>query len=228
MSDLQRLKFQVVSSWLWLILFPALLALVVVFVLHIDLSLAREWWGSRPYFQAYLEFIVGGLLPVIFTWRNKERLASYGFTRIGFWRGLGFSLLIALARAGLSYATTGEWIAFAPFDADLSAGGRIWFALIGIFSNGPLEVFFFIWLVTNTERIMRDARLFSKGFLLTLVLFGFAHILTTQSLVNALYILGIFLLLGLVYKSTGNFWGPALGWTLMNGMVWSYVTLIGM
>ncbi|NOY99663.1 MAG: CPBP family intramembrane metalloprotease [Chloroflexi bacterium] len=66
----------------------------------------------------------------------------------------------------------------------------------------------------------------SWGLIITVTIFGLTHIATTQSLYNAAYTGAIFLVLGLIYKSSRNAIGPMLAWTLINGQVWYLARLL--
>lgn len=219
--------FQVFATWLWIVLFPLLAIGVVVGILKLDLATVRQWWGEHQYYQGYFEATVAGLLPALFVWVNRERLSRYGIQRAGFAVSLLFSLLVVIAVYAKSFLTTGEWISHSSFGARLDFPQAVWLVSLGIFANGPLEVFFFVWLVTKTDQILGgEGVVLSKGFLLTVALFSLLHIISTQSVVNALHVLVIFFFLGLIYKHTRNSIGPMIGWTLINGMVWAFVELL--
>ena len=103
---------------------------------------------------------------------------------------------------------------------------NLWYALLGIFAWGPLEVFFVMWLITNTDQIFNDSdRVVSWGFIITVIIFGLMHILTT-SVYNAFYTGIIFLILALIYKYSRNAIGPMVAWTLINGQVWYIARLL--
>jgi len=68
----------------------------------------------------------------------------------------------------------------ASFDAHLRILWNLWYALIGGLTNGPLEMFFFVWLVVKTDHIFKSEKaVLSWGFLGTTVLFGLVHVITT-------------------------------------------------
>ncbi len=219
--------FQTIATWLWVVLFPLLAIGVVVGILKLDLTAVRRWWGEHHYYQGYFEAIVAGLLPVLFLWIDKEKPARYGLERKGFIPSLLLSLLLVIAVYVKSFLTAGEWISHSSFNAHLSFPQNAWYAVWGIAANGPLEVFFFVWLVTKADQILKSERiLISKGFLGTVILFSVLHIISTQDVVNAITVLVIFFFLGLIYKRTHNSVGPMIGWTLINGMVWAFVELL--
>jgi membrane protease YdiL (CAAX protease family) len=217
---------QVIATWVWIVGLPLLLLGTIV-ASGGDLTTVRQWWREHQYVQAYFEMITAGLLPVLFVWLNKENPARYGFTRHGLARSIGLSLLVVGASYVETFLRTGQWINFAPLGGVLSFPQNLWYAAWGVFANGPLEVFFVVWLITKTDQVFEsESPLLSRGFLVTLALFSLLHILTTQSLVNAAYVFVIWFFLGLIYKATRNIVGPMLGWTLINGMVWSFIAIV--
>jgi len=219
--------FQAISTWLWVLLFPLLAIGMVVGILRLDLTTVRQWWSEHQYYQGYFEAVVAGLLPVLFVWINKEKLAQYGLGRKGFTQSLLLSLLLVIAIYIKSFLTTGEWISHSSFNIQLNFPQNAWYAVWGIFANGPLEVFFFVWLVTKTEQILKSEKvIISKGFLVTVVLFSLLHVISTQNIINAINVFVIFFCFGLIYKRTQNSIGPIIGWTLINGMVWAFVELL--
>jgi hypothetical protein len=219
--------FQVVTTWCGVVVFPFLLVGFTVGILRIDITAAMEWWREHLYFQAYFEALVAGSLPLLFVLISRESLSQYGVSRKVLARSITLSLLVAAVFGGVSFLRTGEWISYASFDAHLKIPWNLWYALIGGLANGPLEMFFFVWLVVKTDHIFKSEKaVLSWGFLGTTVLFGLVHVITTQSIVNALYVVVIFFLLGVIYKYTRNAVGPMIGWTLINGMVWAFVELL--
>lgn len=225
-SILLRPKFQVIATWLWLLVLPLSLIAVLVGLLRLEVGVMRSWWSDHLYYQGYLEAALAGLLPIIFFLLNKEALAKYGFRRDRLGVSVGLSLAVAAVFFLYSYLTTGNWINHSDIAADLGGLSLVWFVLWGIFANGPLEVFFYVFLLEKTDDIFdSDHKLLSKGFWITTVLDAAAHIITTQSVSNSIAVFVIFFFLGLVYRSTKNIVGPMLGWTLINGMVWAFITM---
>ncbi|MCK4239708.1 MAG: CPBP family intramembrane metalloprotease, partial [Candidatus Lokiarchaeota archaeon] len=97
---------------------------------------------------------------------------------------------------------------------------NLFYGIFGIIVWGPLEVFFFIYLVVNTEQILKqDDWKISKGLIITTILFGLSHVLTTNWW-NAIYTGILFFIIGLIYKFSNNIIGPIITWTLINGQVW--------
>ena len=165
---------------------------------------------------------------MIFTLLLREKPAAYGFQMSGLVSSLLLSAVVVAALMGFSFLNTGQLVGY---DGSADFGiGRPWnyfYGILGIFAYGPLEVFFFAWLVTNTDRIGKGAqRLLSRGLIITVILFSLMHILTTQSVQTAVYIFVIYSALGLIYRRTGNVIGPMIAWTLINGQVWYLAQLL--
>lgn len=219
--------FQVIVTWLWFVVFPLSVVGLLIGVGHIDIATGRQWYRAHPYIQAYFEAVLAGLLPLFFVLIDKEPLSYYGLSRKKLLQSVGVSLLVVALRFLESYLRSHLWVDVTPFAASPGFPWNIWHALWGIFANGPLEVFFFVWLVVKTDQLFKsEEAILSKGFLVTLVLFSVAHIMTTQDVINAGYVLVIWLLLGLVFKVTKNAVGPMIAWILINGMVWPYILLL--
>jgi membrane protease YdiL (CAAX protease family) len=219
--------FRVIMTWIWAILAPLLIAVMVVFALRIDLTTARQAFGTHPYLAVYLEILSAGFLPLVLTGICRESLSLYGLRSKGLVKSLIFSALLVVASYGFTYLTTGQWIGFPALSYHLTFPWNIWYALLGMFAYGPLEVFFVTWLITNTDRIFKSENARgSWGLIVTVLLFGLLHILVTQSLANALHVAVTFFLLGLIYKYTGNSIGPMAAWTLINGQVWFLAQLL--
>ena len=99
---------------------------------------------------------------------------------------------------------------------------NVWYALLGVFAYGPLEVFFMTWLIVNTDIVFHGSeKVFSPGLLITVLIFGLSHIfLSPQAgVVNAIRVAAEWLILGLIFKYTKNSIGPIIAWTLINGQV---------
>jgi membrane protease YdiL (CAAX protease family) len=223
---LLRPKFQVIATWLWFILLPLTLIAVLVGILQLEINTMRTWWNGHQYYQGYLETALAGLLPIIFVWLNKDNLSKYGFRLEGIAPSVVLSLGFTAVFYLYSYLTTGNWINHSDITADLGGLSLIWFMLWGIFANGPLEVFFYLFLLEKTDKIFNSGqKLLSTGFGITTLLHASAHIITTQNISNTIAVFIIFFCLGLIYRYTKNALGPMLGWTLINGMVWAFITM---
>ena len=213
--------FRVVVTWVWWFVGAALTVLVILSSYHATFSSARETLGGNRHLAVYIEIVSVGLLPIMFTLISRDGLAQYGISRKGFVKSFLYSSLFVATIFSLNYLSKGQLMNDDRPDIFLDFPWNLWYAGLGIFAWGPLEVFFVTWLITNTDKIFKNRdRTISWGLIITVVIFGLLHILTTRSVFNALYTGTIFLILGLIYKVSGNAIGPMIAWTLINGQVW--------
>jgi hypothetical protein len=93
------------------------------------------------------------------------------------------------------------------------------FAGLGLAAYGPLEVFFVMWLIHNTDRIFKtESKTWTWGLFITIVVYGLLHSFSQGA--YALVLAAKMLALGLVFKSTRNSIGPMLAFMLMNDYAW--------
>ncbi len=212
--------FRVVTTWVGAIVLPILSALIVLVIFKANFSTARQIFADHSYLTTYFEIAGVGLIPVLFSLIGKDDPARYGFMRKGLLKSILLSVLFVILHAVYSYFTSGVWINFESHAFGLDFPANIWYGLLGIFAYGPLEVFFFMWLVDNTSQLIKtkkNANLW--GLLITSFAFGLMHIISTQSIANALTVSVIFFILGLIRNFSRNIAGPMIAWTLINGQV---------
>ena len=218
--------FRVIVTWLWWFVGAALTLLVILATQGISFTSASQVLENKQYLAVYIEIVSVGLLPIVFTFLCRDDLTQYGLTHNKLAKSVFFSLLFVVAMFGLAYFTRGQLMTDERATLDVAFPWNVWYAILGILAWGPLEVFFVVWLITNTDRVFKSAnRLISWGLIITLIGFGGLHILTTD-VYNALYTGAIFLVLMLIYKHTRNVVGPMLAWTLINGQVWYIARLL--
>jgi hypothetical protein len=233
---LQRPLVRLVTVWGWTLVGPLLLGGVVLLVLHTDLTTARRLYAARPYLAVYFEFVSAGLLPLLYTLVGRESLARYGLRRTGGLASLLLAGLVGLVAVGITWGR-GASLPFllAPPALALSLAGQVWYAVSGVVVYGPLEVFFFLWVVVQTGDLFASARARAvvSGWarlpwevVLMALLFGGLHLLTTQSVTTAVQVGLLFAAFGLVFQATRNAVGPMLVWTVLNGQVWFFVALL--
>jgi len=212
--------FQVIATWIWFFVGAALTVLIILLINGVNLSSALEILGEKGYLATYIEIVSVGLLPVVFSLICKDNPTQYGFSCKGLVKSLILSGLFVTALVSYAFLTRGQLMSSLAPGYHLEFPWNLWYGILGIFAYGPLEVFFFMWLVTNTDRIFKsENRTLSWGLLVTVAIFGILHILTTN-IYNAFYTGVIFFVLGLIYKYTRNSIGPMIAWTLINGQVW--------
>lgn len=219
--------FRVITTWVWFLVGAALVVLIILAFYGIDFQTAREVLREKRYLVVYIEIVSVGLLPVVFTLMCKDDPTQYGLGRKGLAKSLLFSGLFVAALFGFAFLSTGQWMSGVETPSfHLNFPWNIWYAALGVFAYGPLEVFFVMWLVANTDRIFKsENRTMSWGLIVTVVIFAMTHILTT-SIYNAFYTGSIFFVLGLIYKYTKNSTGSMIAWTLINGTIWFYVQML--
>jgi len=206
---------KVAITWLWLI---------VSLLLVNKMEILRK----KPYLMAYVEIVSVGLLPLVFTSICRDDLMLYGIWSKGLANSFLLSGLFIAAYFTIRFLTKGQLInSLLPPSPHLGFPQNIWYVTLGVFAWGPLEVFFFIWLVVNTDRIFPGGNMIvSWGLIVTVVLFVLLHMLITRSLHNALDVGITFLVLGLVCKYTKNSIGPMIAWTLINQQIWFMVKML--
>jgi hypothetical protein len=173
------------------------------------------------------EIVAVGLLPVLFTILNRDDIALYGLGA----RRLGKSLLLSLLVAAVYYVAL-----FGTEMSHISFGGlpglslsplNLLYSILAVFAYGPLEVFFVVWLIYNTDRIFKtEAQIVSRGLIITVVVYGILH--TFSAGIASLTIALRFLAFGLIYKYTKNSIGPMAGWTITNDFVWFLLGMLNL
>ena len=207
---------RVTATWFWV-------AIMTVFLLTSPSTV--HWFSLRPYFAAYVEILFVGLIPVLFTTLGREEWSRYGVTGRGLSRSLAWSLAFLAAERVYSRLSTGHWLNVSHLTCNLSPPAKVYYAFLGVFAYGPLEMFFVIWLAINTEQILQSKK---GGFLMSLsitaALFALMHILFQGF--SAASVAVPFVVLGLIFRWTKNSIGPMLGWTLLNQQVWFLASLL--
>ena len=219
--------FRVIATWIWFFVGAALTVLIILAIQGVPLASASEVLaGERVYLAVYIEIVSVGLLPLLFTLICKDELAQYGLARQGLAKSLLLSSLFVVLMFGFGYLMTGRLMTDSRPTLHLGFPWNLWYALLGIIAWGPLEVFFFVWLIVNTDKMFKSRiKAIPWGLIVTVLLFALTHILTTD-VRNAIYTGAIFLVLGLIYKYTRNAIGPMIAWTLINGQVWYIARLL--
>lgn len=219
--------FRVIVTWLWAIVSPSFVVVIVSAFLRTNVDIAFQMFEECRYLTVYVEIVSAGLLPLMLTFICKDDLSLYGLGSKGFTTSLLPSALFVTGVYGFSFLTTEHLISFESPNFNLDFPSNLWYAALGVFAYGPLEVFFFIWLIANTDRVFKDGKArMSWGLILTVIIFGSLHILDAQSISNALNIVITFFFLGLMWKYTKNSIGPMLAWTLINPQVFYFASLL--
>lgn len=216
----------VAAAWTWLLAAPFAVVGLIAIAHGIGyaeaMKLVNEISQRHPYAGSYIEFVAAGMIPLIFTLTSREGFSIYGLVKDGLARSLLPALPLGLARLWLEFSDFHQ-IVFSTPSFDLAFPSNVWHAAWGAFAYGPLEAFFVIWLIVNTDRAAgTKGKVLSVGLLETSLLFGAVHLALSPrgGLPNALNVAGTWLLLGLVFNWTRNAVGPMIVWTFGNKQVW--------
>ena len=222
-------KFQVMATWIGNMVAVLVVSSIVVAMYPEITTLGSEALREDTrlvLIPVITEIIAVGLLPVVFTLLNRDRAADYGLQRQGLLNSLAYSALVVLVFFAILSILNGQITTSINLpELQLSTFWKPVTALLAILAYGPLEVFFVIWLIHNTDRLYNSVtKILSTGLLVTILLYGVLHYFSQG--VNALVIAAIFLLLGLIFKATRNAIGPLVAWTLMNNAIWDLVGIL--
>ncbi len=215
-------RFQVMATWGWNFIGNFLVVVLAAVILPANISVDKQAMQANPKLALIPiagEIIATGLLPVLFTIFGGENLVEYGLRKTGLGKGLVFSALIVAILAGAAWAGIGN---YGPLDLAGFQVGSIWYVLcfvLGGLAYGPLEVFFVIWLVRNTDRIFHSQdKILSRGLVVTILIYALLHAVSQGF--YAILIAARYLAFGLIYKVTRNSIGPMLAGTVTNEYVW--------
>ena len=222
-------KFQVLATWMWNMIAVLLISILLTAVLPENTVLDAEALRANPrlvLIPVITEIIAVGMLPVLFTLLNRDSLAVYGIQRQGLWKSLAYAALVVLVFFAVLSILAGQVTTSVYLSAvKISTLWKPLVAILALLAYGPLEVFFVVWLIHNTDRLYNSSgKIFSSGLLVTVVLYGVLHYFSQG--IYALVLAVIFLLFGLIYKFTRNAIGPMLAWTLMNDFVWALAAIL--
>jgi len=223
MSFLLSPRFQVPATWIWNAVGTFVVAAIVAIALPRNIALDRSALTQQPslaLIPIFSEIVLVGLLPIVFSILRKDKAAEYGITGKRLLVSLAMSAGVVLVYFAYLSIRTGHLTTSVqlPGFHQLTVGNAL-FAGLGLVAYGPLETFFVVWLIHNTDRIFKtEANTLSWGLLLTIVIYGLLHSFSQGA--NALVIATEMLALGLVFKSTRNSIGPMLAFMFMNEYAW--------
>jgi hypothetical protein len=216
-------RFQVPATWIWNVIGTFTIVAILAVALPRNIALDRSALTQQPslaLIPILSEIILVGLLPIVFSILRRDKAAEYGITDKHLPASLALSAGVVLVyfaylsiRAG--HLSTSVQL---PGLYQLTVGNAL-FAGLGLVAYGPLEVFFVVWLIHNTDRIFKtEANTWSWGLLLTIAIYGLLHSYSQGA--NSLVITAEMMALGLVFKTTRNSIGPMLAFMLMNEYAW--------
>jgi len=223
MVDLMKVSrgyLVVVLVWVWMFFGAIVTELIIGFVKGWRIDEIFERLYIEPYLASYVEIVSVGGLPLLITLLYGDSPSTYGLRKEGLIKSLVLSLLLVVVYALALIALKGPpRLSHVCFNLDYPY--NIWYALLGVFAYGPLEVFFVIWLIVNTDLALKSDRLLSPGLVITTVIFGLSHLLSAPKAgyTNTISVTVTFLILGLIFKYTKNSIGPMIAWTILNSQV---------
>jgi hypothetical protein len=179
----------------------------------------------HPYW-AYMELLFVGFIPVLFTICHGEDWSRYGIARSGLTKSIAWSILYVAIKLIYYRITDGQWFGFYSLHSTLNVPAKIYYASLEVFSYGPLEVFFMVWLVRNMEDIFPGK---CWGALVSLtvtaILFALAHFIF-QSFVSSILVGITCFVLSLIFQRTQNSIGPMIAWSVLDGQVWQGASML--
>ena len=216
--------FRLFFTLIWFILGAVI---TIIIILYVFLGGNINTFRSEEQLRIYIEIVSVGLVPILFVILGKDDLEIYGFSK----KKIGFSMLLRLIFLILdllynfirsSLNGQGQFLSYGTPAYSLRFPDKLVYTILGLLAYGPLEVFFVIFLLINMEKMLHEDtnKVVTKSAILTAIIFGLLHLITTQSIENALTIMVIFFGLELIFKYTGNSFGPMFAWTIINSYNW--------
>jgi membrane protease YdiL (CAAX protease family) len=216
-------KFQVTATWVWNLVGTFALMAGISILLPENFVLDKASIQGQPsltLIPILSEILLVGLLPIIFSILMKEKPSEYGVTTKHLILGLGLAAGIVLVYFAYLSLLAGHITTSVILPTLYSVTfGNVLLVVLGFLAYGPLEVFFVIWLIHNTDRIFKsESRTWSWGLIITVCIYALLHAFSqgANSIVIALEMLAF----GLVYKRTGNSIGSMIAFMFMNGYAW--------
>lgn len=116
----------------------------------VDLDQAVRILYMKPYLASYAEVVGVGGLPLTVTLLRREGFKRYGLQRRGMLRSISLSAPLMLAIPTLRILS-GD---LSSVSYGLDFPYNVWYAVLGVLAYGPLETFFVVWLIENTDLIL--------------------------------------------------------------------------
>ncbi|TXT54197.1 MAG: conserved membrane protein of unknown function [Candidatus Thorarchaeota archaeon] len=231
----------VVFTWLFFLLGAALVFILILSILFISNTTSTFLGGLQviqqaPYLLIYVEIASAGLFPLVYSLYKKEPPRVYGIQKKNSVLSIIISISLLMILDVVESLVTGNPIFSMGESYNLPLGFGVFYAALGLFAYGPLEVFFIFWLIVKTDDLFKKKILFridldanksifiTKGTLISCILFGLIHVITTQYFPSFFLIMLVFLLLGIIFTNLENSIGPMLAWSIYNNQVLSVVT----
>jgi membrane protease YdiL (CAAX protease family) len=174
---------------------------------------------TGDYVKLILEFVFIGMLPLVIVFVRRECWKDYGFTLINWKKSVTYGLIFVVPFMIIRvYAYL--FLNYRGWSWNLNPLMFLPFFLV----YGPLEAFFIVFSVYKIDRGLSSKKLFSKGLILSSILFGLMHVVNyiwypSITLILMNYILGNIipaLFVGLIFKKSYSILGSVLFWSLLN------------
>ncbi len=178
-------RFRVIFTLIWFFLGAIITIFVITFVF---LGGNIDAFRQQENLTIFIEIVSVGLLQIIFVIVGKDDLKIYGFTT----KRIGISLLMSsiLLVLDLFYnyilsklERQGGLLSYGTPNNPLSYPAKYFYPILGLLAYGPLEVFFVIFLLRNMEKMLKEDsdKIVTKSVIVTPIIFGLLHIITTVS-----------------------------------------------
>ncbi len=223
-SRCRRRGLLVLVSWAWMYIGMFATSVIISYIVEgvwtTNIESLFNFLYEKPYLASYIELVAIGGLQLAISLICKDNFSTYGLRKDNALLSLILAVTPAAALLSLRIVQGGG-IKYVHFG--LTFPLNLFYALLALLAYGPLEVFFVIWLIVNTDEALKwgGKRVLSPGLLITVAIFGLSHLILSPrgGLLNAVKVAVEFLILGLVYKYTRNSIGPMIAWTLINHQV---------
>jgi len=223
-SKCKRRGLLVLISWTWMFIGAFTISIIISYIVKgswvTDIESLFNLLYEKPYLASYIELTAIGGLQLAISLVCKDNFSAYGLRKDNTLWSLILAVIPAVALLSLRIIQ-GSGMVYTHFG--LSFPLNLFYALLAVLVYGPLEVFFVIWLIVNTDEALKWDRkqVLSPGLLITVTVFGLSHLILSPGggLSNAVRVTVEFLILGLIFKYTKNSIGPMIAWTLINHQV---------
>jgi len=202
----------VFANWLFTLLF---LPLTLIFLIQ---GFGYEFVNNE-YVKLILEFVFIGMLPLLIVFFRRENWRDYGLTLINWKKSIAYGLISA---APFLIIRIYAYILLDYVEWSWNLSSIMFLSYILVY--GPLEAFFIIFSVYKIDQELSCTKTFSKGLILSSILFGLMHTINyifhpNATLILTNYVLGNIvpaLFVGIIFKKTNSMVGSSLFWTLLN------------
>jgi hypothetical protein len=202
----------VLVNWVFTLLFLPLTLLYLVNKYGADLIAFTD-------VKLLLELIFVGMLPLLIVWFRGEPWVKYGFTAVK-WKNSVLYGLISSVPFLVPRVYAYFFASYRGWSWSLEPLKFLFYILV----YGLLEAFFIVFSVYKIDKVFMDGRLFSRGVLLSSVLFGLIHG------VNYIFVPDIVLVFrnyvfvnivpafmtGVLFKKTRSIIASCVLWTIIN------------